>query len=98
MPLCLTFTDLKKAFDSVEVEAVMEALDNQSFPNQCMKLSLQKTMFMRNELVSDAHTHSAERTYPKAPDTFIWVGKLHDERPDSRGYERLGERIGASRM
>ncbi|KAK6736126.1 hypothetical protein RB195_019040 [Necator americanus] len=29
MPLCLTFIDLKKAFDSVETEAVVEALDNQ---------------------------------------------------------------------
>ncbi|KAK6749886.1 hypothetical protein RB195_002102 [Necator americanus] len=29
MPLCLTFIDLKKAFDSVEAEAVVEALDNQ---------------------------------------------------------------------
>ncbi|KAK6743191.1 hypothetical protein RB195_010447 [Necator americanus] len=28
MPLCLTFIDLKKAFDSVETEAVVEALDN----------------------------------------------------------------------
>ncbi|KAK6755378.1 hypothetical protein RB195_014008 [Necator americanus] len=29
MPLCLTFIDLKKAFDTVVTEAVMEALDNQ---------------------------------------------------------------------
>ncbi|KAK6761846.1 hypothetical protein RB195_022798 [Necator americanus] len=29
MPLCPTFIDLTKAFDSVETEAVMEALDNQ---------------------------------------------------------------------
>ncbi|KAK6726972.1 hypothetical protein RB195_004959 [Necator americanus] len=32
MPLCLTFIDLKKAFDSVETEAVVEALDNQGVP------------------------------------------------------------------
>ncbi|KAK6763966.1 hypothetical protein RB195_024338 [Necator americanus] len=30
----LTFIDLKKAFDSVETEAVMEALDNQGVPAQ----------------------------------------------------------------
>ena len=30
-PLCLTFIDLRKAFDSVETEAVMEALDSQAF-------------------------------------------------------------------
>ncbi|KAK6734267.1 hypothetical protein RB195_017818 [Necator americanus] len=32
MPLCLTFIDLKKAFDSVETEAIVEALDNQGVP------------------------------------------------------------------
>ncbi|KAK6735639.1 hypothetical protein RB195_018701 [Necator americanus] len=32
MPLCFTFIDLKKAFDSVETEAVVEALDNQGVP------------------------------------------------------------------
>ena len=31
-PLCLTFIDLRKAFDSVETEAVMEALDSQGVP------------------------------------------------------------------
>ncbi|KAK6739357.1 hypothetical protein RB195_021030 [Necator americanus] len=34
MPLCLTFIDLKKAFDSVKTEAVVEALDNQGVPTQ----------------------------------------------------------------
>ncbi|EPB72987.1 hypothetical protein ANCCEY_07908 [Ancylostoma ceylanicum] len=29
MPLCLTFINLKKAFDTVETEAVLEALGNQ---------------------------------------------------------------------
>ncbi|KAK6744295.1 hypothetical protein RB195_011164 [Necator americanus] len=38
MPLCLTFIDLKKAFDSVETEAVVEALDNQGVPTQYMKI------------------------------------------------------------
>ncbi|KAK6761371.1 hypothetical protein RB195_022435 [Necator americanus] len=37
MPLCLTFIDLKKAFDSVETEAVVEALDNQGVPTQHIK-------------------------------------------------------------
>ncbi|KAK6743264.1 hypothetical protein RB195_010492 [Necator americanus] len=32
MPLCLTFIDLKKTFDSVETEAVLKALDNQGIP------------------------------------------------------------------
>ncbi|KAK6761410.1 hypothetical protein RB195_022466 [Necator americanus] len=32
MPLCLTFIDLKKAFDTFETEAVVEALDNQGVP------------------------------------------------------------------
>ncbi|KAK6740981.1 hypothetical protein RB195_009058 [Necator americanus] len=38
MPLCLTFIDLKKAFDSIETEAVVEALDNQGVPTQYIKL------------------------------------------------------------
>ncbi|KAK6750712.1 hypothetical protein RB195_002593 [Necator americanus] len=38
MPLCLTFIDLKKAFDSVQTEAVVEALDNQGVPTQYIKV------------------------------------------------------------
>ncbi|KAK6740236.1 hypothetical protein RB195_008606 [Necator americanus] len=38
MPLCLTFIDLKKAFDSVETEAVVEALDNQGVPTQYIRV------------------------------------------------------------
>ena len=38
MPLCLTFIDLKKAFNSVETEAVVEALDNQGVPTQYIKV------------------------------------------------------------
>ncbi|KAK6760659.1 hypothetical protein RB195_021933 [Necator americanus] len=37
MALCLTFIDLKKAFDSVETEAVMGGKDNQGVPTQYMK-------------------------------------------------------------
>ncbi|KAK6763162.1 hypothetical protein RB195_023756 [Necator americanus] len=37
MPLSLTFIDLKKAFDSVETEAVVEVLDNQGVPTQYIK-------------------------------------------------------------
>ncbi|KAK6762229.1 hypothetical protein RB195_023089 [Necator americanus] len=173
MSLCLTFIDLKKSFDSVETEAVVEALDNQRVPTQYIKvlrelysdfttrispfyknivvdvkrvvrqgdtlspkiftatfenamrklewddmgvkvdgrqlhhlcladnivlitpsisqeermltefdetcrciglqLNLQKTMFMRNGSRMP-HSRSTERTYPKAPATFIWVG------------------------
>ncbi|KAK6762239.1 hypothetical protein RB195_023089 [Necator americanus] len=38
MSLCLTFIDLKKSFDSVETEAVVEALDNQRVPTQYIKV------------------------------------------------------------
>ncbi|KAK6754712.1 hypothetical protein RB195_013601 [Necator americanus] len=38
VPLCLTFIDLKKAFDSVETEAVVEALDNQGVPPLYIKV------------------------------------------------------------
>uniref|UniRef100_A0A7I4Z5W8 Reverse transcriptase domain-containing protein n=1 Tax=Haemonchus contortus TaxID=6289 RepID=A0A7I4Z5W8_HAECO len=33
MPLCLTFIDLKKIFDTVEIEAVIEVLGNQGVPS-----------------------------------------------------------------
>ncbi|KAK6761581.1 hypothetical protein RB195_022593 [Necator americanus] len=42
MPLCLTFIDLKKAFDSVETEAIVEALDNQGVPTQYIKRGLRQ--------------------------------------------------------
>ncbi|EYC23509.1 hypothetical protein Y032_0015g2689 [Ancylostoma ceylanicum] len=38
MPLCLTFVDLKKAFDTVETEAVLEALGNQGVPTQYIRM------------------------------------------------------------
>ncbi|XGW12362.1 hypothetical protein V3C99_013233, partial [Haemonchus contortus] len=38
MPLCLTFIDLKKAFDTVETEAVIEALGNQGVPTQYIRM------------------------------------------------------------
>uniref|UniRef100_A0A7I5E504 Reverse transcriptase domain-containing protein n=1 Tax=Haemonchus contortus TaxID=6289 RepID=A0A7I5E504_HAECO len=38
MPLCLTFIDLKKAFDTVETEAVIEALSNQGVPTQYIRM------------------------------------------------------------
>ncbi|EYC12332.1 hypothetical protein Y032_0047g1424, partial [Ancylostoma ceylanicum] len=38
MPLCLTFIDLKKAFDTVETEAVLEALGNQGAPTQYIRI------------------------------------------------------------
>ncbi|KAE9412160.1 hypothetical protein Angca_006334, partial [Angiostrongylus cantonensis] len=37
-PLCLTFIDLEKAFDSIEIEAVMEALGSQEVPAQYIKI------------------------------------------------------------
>ncbi|KAK6726792.1 hypothetical protein RB195_004853 [Necator americanus] len=42
MPLCLTFIVLKKAFDSVDTETVMEALDNQCVPTQYIKREVQQ--------------------------------------------------------
>ncbi|KAE9414744.1 hypothetical protein Angca_006938, partial [Angiostrongylus cantonensis] len=37
-PLCLTFIDLEKAFDSIEIEAVMEVLGSQGVPTQYIKI------------------------------------------------------------
>ncbi|XGW34758.1 hypothetical protein V3C99_018630 [Haemonchus contortus] len=38
MPLCLTFIDSKKAFNTVETEAVIEALDNHGVPTQYIRM------------------------------------------------------------
>uniref|UniRef100_A0A7I5E979 Reverse transcriptase domain-containing protein n=1 Tax=Haemonchus contortus TaxID=6289 RepID=A0A7I5E979_HAECO len=38
MPLCLTFIDLKKTFDTVETEAVIEALGNQRVPTHYVRM------------------------------------------------------------
>ena len=38
MPFCLTFIDLKKAFNSVETEAVIEALAKQGVQTQYIKI------------------------------------------------------------
>ncbi|KAE9415017.1 hypothetical protein Angca_009324, partial [Angiostrongylus cantonensis] len=37
-PLCLTFIDIRKAFDSTEKEAVMEALGSRGVPTQYIKI------------------------------------------------------------
>uniref|UniRef100_A0A0K0CZX0 Reverse transcriptase domain-containing protein n=1 Tax=Angiostrongylus cantonensis TaxID=6313 RepID=A0A0K0CZX0_ANGCA len=37
-PLCLTFIDLQKDFESNEIEAVIEALGSQGVPTQCIKI------------------------------------------------------------
>ncbi|VDM54368.1 unnamed protein product [Angiostrongylus costaricensis] len=37
-PLCLTFIDLQKAFDSVEMEAVLEVLDSQEVLTQYIRI------------------------------------------------------------
>uniref|UniRef100_A0A0K0DBJ9 Reverse transcriptase domain-containing protein n=1 Tax=Angiostrongylus cantonensis TaxID=6313 RepID=A0A0K0DBJ9_ANGCA len=37
-PLCPTFIDLEKAFDSIEIEAVMEAFSSQGVPTQYIKI------------------------------------------------------------
>ncbi|KAE9416936.1 hypothetical protein Angca_005984, partial [Angiostrongylus cantonensis] len=37
-PLCLTFIDLEKAFDSIEIKAVMEAVGSQGVPIQYIKI------------------------------------------------------------
>ncbi|EPB72355.1 hypothetical protein ANCCEY_08554 [Ancylostoma ceylanicum] len=38
IPLCLTFIDLEKAFDTVETEAVLEALGNEGVPTQHIRI------------------------------------------------------------
>ncbi|KAE9412128.1 hypothetical protein Angca_007944, partial [Angiostrongylus cantonensis] len=38
IPLCLTFIDIENAFDSIEIEAVMEALGSHEVPTQYVKI------------------------------------------------------------
>ena len=38
MPLCLTFIDLKKTFDSIETEVVIEALAKQGVQTQNLRI------------------------------------------------------------
>ncbi|KAK6754866.1 hypothetical protein RB195_013693 [Necator americanus] len=49
------------------------------FDETCRKIGLQlnlnKTIFIMNGWVSDAHSRSTEPIYPNGPATFIWVGK-----------------------
>ncbi|EYC46115.1 hypothetical protein Y032_0407g910 [Ancylostoma ceylanicum] len=49
MPLCLTFIDLKKAFDTVETEAVLEALGTQGVPTQYIRIFLSSIATSRPE-------------------------------------------------
>ncbi|KAK6736241.1 hypothetical protein RB195_019115 [Necator americanus] len=64
MPLCLTFIDPNKAFDSVETEAVVEALDNQGVPTQYIKgtaiasrKGMEKIIYDFYSDLFDSHVH-----------------------------------------
>uniref|UniRef100_A0A7I4Z5D4 Reverse transcriptase domain-containing protein n=1 Tax=Haemonchus contortus TaxID=6289 RepID=A0A7I4Z5D4_HAECO len=46
-PLCLTFIDLKKAFDTVEIEAAVEVLGNQGVPTQYVRMLRELTKNFR---------------------------------------------------
>uniref|UniRef100_A0A7I4Z4J5 Reverse transcriptase domain-containing protein n=1 Tax=Haemonchus contortus TaxID=6289 RepID=A0A7I4Z4J5_HAECO len=52
MPLCLTFIDLKKAFDTVETEAVIDALGNQGVPTLYIKM-LRREVNMMSDLAPE---------------------------------------------
>ncbi|KAK6750418.1 hypothetical protein RB195_002413 [Necator americanus] len=80
-----SFVDLKKAFDSLETEAVMEALDNQGVPTQYIKLNLQKMMFMSN----GCPIHAQRNEHIRVHQLRLHVSENeHDERP----YPELGRR------
>ncbi|KJH52229.1 hypothetical protein DICVIV_01557 [Dictyocaulus viviparus] len=59
--LCLTFIDIKKVFDSVEAEAVMEALTNQALPTPYIKIlrelyknsTTKFTPFYKDKIIND---------------------------------------------
>uniref|UniRef100_A0A7I4Y976 Reverse transcriptase domain-containing protein n=1 Tax=Haemonchus contortus TaxID=6289 RepID=A0A7I4Y976_HAECO len=60
MPLCLTFIDLKKAFDTVEAEAVIEALGNQGVPTQYIRM-LRQLYDQDFTIVQGSHYQREER-------------------------------------
>ncbi|KAK6726457.1 hypothetical protein RB195_004650 [Necator americanus] len=72
MPLCLTFIDLKKAFNSVETEAVAEVLDNQGVPTQCIKVDgrqLNHLLFADDIVLITPSTSQAERMLSEFDET-----------------------------
>ncbi|KAK6735762.1 hypothetical protein RB195_018789 [Necator americanus] len=63
MPFCLTFIDLKKAFDlRVETEALVEAFDNQGFSTQYIKKTRNTRLraHLFNTTVLPALTYASE--------------------------------------
>ncbi|XGW34347.1 hypothetical protein V3C99_018313 [Haemonchus contortus] len=56
MPLCLTFIELTKAFDTVEAEAVIKALGNQDAPTQHVRMLHE---FYNNESTAATYIISA---------------------------------------
>ncbi|KAK6731405.1 hypothetical protein RB195_007711 [Necator americanus] len=77
MPLCLTFIDLKKAFDSVETEAVVEALDNQGVPTQYIKVDgrlLHHLRFADDIVLITPSISQAERMLTEFDETCGCIG------------------------
>ncbi|KAK6753862.1 hypothetical protein RB195_013072 [Necator americanus] len=56
-PLCFTFIDSKKPFDTVETEEVMEALDNQGVPTQYIKVLRELYSNFTNFAILQEHHH-----------------------------------------
>ncbi|KAK6738816.1 hypothetical protein RB195_020738 [Necator americanus] len=73
----LTFIDLKKAFDSVETEAVVEALDNQWLPTQHIKVDgrqLHHLHFADDIVLITSSINQAERMLTEFDETCGCIG------------------------
>ncbi|XGW05114.1 hypothetical protein V3C99_015913 [Haemonchus contortus] len=77
MPLCLSFIDLRKASDTVETEAVIEALGNQGVPTQYIRMlcelydnfTTRISPFYKEVIVNEKRRHRAYNTEHRAGGT-----------------------------
>ncbi|KAK6749192.1 hypothetical protein RB195_001658 [Necator americanus] len=81
MPLCLTFIDFKKAFDSVETEAVVEALDNQRVPTQYIKVLRESRPEFRLEGGCELWYNPTQNihSHPRERNAKVGIGRLGSE-------------------
>ncbi|KAK6733784.1 hypothetical protein RB195_017506 [Necator americanus] len=94
MPLCLTIIDLKKAFDSVEMGAVVEALNNQGVPTQTGISLFYKNIIIDVKRGSDRVTQSHPKySHPRERNEKAGMGR-HGSEAESTKDDVHAERIG----
>ncbi|XGW29103.1 hypothetical protein V3C99_008699 [Haemonchus contortus] len=82
MPLCLVFSDLKKAFNTVETEAVVEALGN-------LGVSAQHVRMLHNILLIIPNIEQAEQMLAEFDNVCGKIG-LRMNHEDGDHAKRIG--------